>query len=146
MSASDKSHHWNGFYLLVAALVAAAAAIYGAWIQSHKVDFGSPSTATEPPSVEAKMATPQNRAFPALIGECAVEPKTAKIGEFVTFTASYEGGNDYYSFHWTGDDELNSFYPTISKRYTSVGRKKAVVEITSDNHTIACECWVLITR
>ena len=83
--------------------------------------------------------------FPYVEATAFVKPKTAKVGEVVSFIADASGGNGFYSFYWEGSDGLKSFYPVIDKRFTTPGVKKATVEITSYNQTIKREVSIEIT-
>lgn len=82
--------------------------------------------------------------LPKFRASAIASSKTIKVGDVVTFTAEATGGNGYYSFYWTGTDNLNSLYQTISKRYAKPGLKRAVMEVTSNHETLTAEVSVKV--
>lgn len=82
--------------------------------------------------------------FPPVQGSCYANVSRGQTGDLITWTADAYDGNGYYSYDWSGTDNLASFYPVIDKRYTTTGTKNASVRITSYGVTITRTCSVVI--
>ncbi len=82
--------------------------------------------------------------FPPVQGNCYANVSRTDIGQEVTWRATVSGGNDFYSFYWSGTDGLRSTEPGVYKTYSSAGTKTATVEITSYGNTITRTCSVII--
>ena len=76
---------------------------------------------------------------------CYANPQTAQIAAPITWYASVSGGNGYYSYTWTGSDQLYSNgTAAVSKTYYSSGTKVASVIVTSGGQSITKQCSVNI--
>lgn len=78
----------------------------------------------------------------SLSGSCYANPATAYTGQAVTWNASGNGGNGYYSYAWTGTDNLFSSDKNPTKTYSFAGTKTATVTITSNGTSITKQCSV----
>jgi hypothetical protein len=75
---------------------------------------------------------------------CYANPQTTYPGNMITWYATVSGGNGYYSYFWTGSENLNSNERSVSKTYTSSGVKNATVTITSNGQAITKQCNALV--
>lgn len=76
---------------------------------------------------------------------CYASPQMAQIGTPVTWYSTVSGGNGYYSYAWTGSDQLYSNETAaVSKAYYSSGTKIASVTVSSGGQTITKQCSVNI--
>jgi hypothetical protein len=82
--------------------------------------------------------------YPALSGYCTANVTHAEEGEIITWEAQVAGGNNYYSYQWSGSEGLTSNYPLVDMRYESSGTKTATVRITSNYETITRTCSIII--
>ncbi len=76
---------------------------------------------------------------------CAANPSSGNIGTNVVWTATATGGNNVYTYSWSGTDGLSATTATTSKTYTTVGTKDATVVVTSNGKTATSTCSMNIT-
>lgn len=77
-------------------------------------------------------------------GYCFASVSRAETGDTVTWEAQGSGGDEWYTYDWSGTDGLNSYYPVVDKKYYSEGTKTATVKIYSAGDTITRTCSVKI--
>ncbi|MDO8589756.1 MAG: CARDB domain-containing protein [bacterium] len=73
---------------------------------------------------------------------CSSSPKTALVGELVTWTASVSGGTPPLSYSWSGTNIPTSPAPTtnpFSIRYSTIGPKTATITVT-DTNSVQASC------
>ena len=75
-----------------------------------------------------------------LTASCYSIPASPAIGESVTWFASASGGNNSYTYYWTGTDNLVGSNQAISRVYYTGGIKNANVVVTSGGYTISSGC------
>jgi len=80
----------------------------------------------------------------SLAGTCTANSHAVYAGSPVTWTVNATGGNGYYSYSWTGTDNLYSNEKSPAKTYYTSGLKTATVNITSNGVTISKQCNVNI--
>ncbi len=76
--------------------------------------------------------------------DCSANPQTSYLGSPVTWYATVSGGNGYYSYKWSGSDDLYSNMNTVSKSYFSSGTKTATVTVNSNGTILSKTCSVYI--
>ncbi|MDD5146453.1 MAG: hypothetical protein PHN39_01775, partial [Candidatus Pacebacteria bacterium] len=78
---------------------------------------------------------------------CSASPSTAKVGDWVTFTAYPSGGTGSYTdYYWYGEPQGAAAKQT-SVRMTSVGTKSARVQVTSGTQTaFSSYCYVTVSE
>ncbi len=67
---------------------------------------------------------------PLTFMSCTVSPKTASVGDSVTWTANVSGGTSPHSYSWTGTEGLLGTTKTVEKTYNTTGTKSASVTVT----------------
>lgn len=80
----------------------------------------------------------------SMTANCYANPQTTYPGNAITWYATVSGGNGYYSYNWTGTDNLNANQSSVSKTYTASGVKTATVTITSGGQSITKTCNALV--
>lgn len=73
---------------------------------------------------------------------CSSFPRTALVGELVTWTASVSGGTPPLSYSWSGTNIPTSPAPStnpFSIRYSTIGSKTATVTVT-DTNSVRATC------
>lgn len=72
---------------------------------------------------------------------CVASPTNANVGQNVVWTAYATGGNGYYTYSWTGTDNLSyGNASAIQKVYTSSGYKTATVTAYSNGQSVSATC------
>jgi len=71
------------------------------------------------------------RDYPAVSASCAGSPATVAALAPVTWTATPGGGNNSYTYIWSGTDSLSGTSNPISKTYSTSGQKNATIRVTS---------------
>jgi hypothetical protein len=91
------------------------------------------SSNTETPT--SSNSTPDNQgdntSYDALAGSCSADVSSIDEGESVTWTANVTGGNNMYSYNWSGDDSISGTSQSISHTYNTAGAFSADVEVSS---------------
>jgi len=75
-----------------------------------------------------------------LQGICTPSFEQVKINEPVSWQSTAIGGNNTYSFRWTGDDALSGEGASIIKTYDREGKKSAEVTISSGDQKLTVKC------
>lgn len=73
---------------------------------------------------------------------CYAGSQTAYMGNVVMWYATVSGGNGYYSYTWTGSDQLYSNESNVGKIYYSSGTKVATVTVSSGGQSVTRQCSV----
>ena len=71
---------------------------------------------------------------------CSANLSAGISGNTVTWTAYPTGGNGYYTYAWSGTDDLLGYNSAIAKTYWLLGNKTATITISSGNQTISRQC------
>jgi len=79
-----------------------------------------------------------------MAANCYANPQTSYIGNPITWYVSASGGNGYFSYSWTGSDQLYSTNNSVSHTYYSSGQKTATVTVTSNGTSITKQCSAYI--
>ena len=77
---------------------------------------------------------------------CKASPADAEVGDRIRWTVYPDGGDGDYDYEWDGDDNLRGDDKTITKTYSTSGRKEAEVEVTSDGDRVTVHCSADIDR
>lgn len=75
---------------------------------------------------------------------CYPSQQSNYIGTAMTWYATVSGGNGYYSYSWTGSDQLYSNESAVSKIYYSSGTKMASITITSGGQSVTKQCSTFV--
>jgi len=75
---------------------------------------------------------------------CYANPQTSYRGSPITWYAVVSGGNEYYTYSWTGTDLLYSRQNAVSAIYYTSGTKTASVTVTSNGQPITAQCSAYI--
>lgn len=76
---------------------------------------------------------------------CYAVPERIAPGESATWLALVSGGSANTTYVWDGADGLTGNRPLISKTYTSVGVKPALLTVTDGNARIVAACTNAVT-
>ncbi len=79
-----------------------------------------------------------------IIVNCYANPQTATRGAPITWYATASGGNGYFTYYWTGDDNLYSTSNAVGHVYYTQGNKFATVAVTSGGQTVTAQCSTVI--
>jgi hypothetical protein len=71
---------------------------------------------------------------------CSANTANASVGSPVTWSASVSGGNGYYSYTWSGSDNLTGYSQSLAATYTSLGTKTAAVTVYSNGQSATESC------
>lgn len=78
--------------------------------------------------------------YPPLSVSCSSNTTYTSIDTAVRWTANVSGGNGYYSYTWSGTDNLTSNNRDAYKYYKYPGQKYATVTVFSNGQTITQTC------
>ncbi len=81
----------------------------------------------------------------SVTASCFANPTSVKTGEYVSWIATYSGGNGAYTLNWSGSDSLIGTSQYVSKSYTTAGSKSATVSVTSNGSTVTANCSATVT-
>ncbi len=81
-----------------------------------------------------------------LDASCKGTPDDAQVGDRIRWTVDVDGGDGDYEYEWDGDDNLRGDDRSISKTYSTSGRKDAKVEVESNGDRVTARCSVDIER
>ena len=79
-----------------------------------------------------------------ITANCYANPQTGYQGSPITWLVSASGGNGYFSYSWTGSDQLYSTDNIVTKNYYSSGQKIASVTVTSNGVSVTKQCSAYI--
>jgi hypothetical protein len=71
---------------------------------------------------------------------CKASPDGGKIGDRIRWTVYPDGGDGDYEYRWDGDDNLSGDDKSVSKTYSTSGRKEAEVRVESDGDRVTVRC------
>lgn len=81
-----------------------------------------------------------NTPYQNLSVSCIANTNYANTNSPVTWTASANGGNGYYTYSWSGSDGLYGNGQSVSTTYGSAGNKLASVTVNSAGQTVTQSC------
>ncbi len=79
-----------------------------------------------------------------ITANCYANPQTTYQGSPITWMVSASGGNGYFTYYWTGSDQLYSTNSTVTQSYYSSGQKVANVTVTSNGVSVTKQCTAYI--
>ncbi len=85
--------------------------------------------------------TLNNYVDPVLTASCYV---SANNSQTVTWSVSNTGGNGFYTYSWSGDENLVGSTQSVTKVYSFAGIKNANVTITSNGQSVTRTCSVSV--
>lgn len=77
---------------------------------------------------------------------CRAYPNNGDINNTIEWTVYPDGGNGSYKYDWSGDNNLSGSNKSITKKYTTSGRKEAEVRVKSDGNTVTVRCYAFINN
>lgn len=77
---------------------------------------------------------------------CKASPDDAEVGDRIRWTVYPDGGDGDYDYEWDGDENLRGDDKSITKTYSTYGRKDAEVRVESDGDRVTVRCSVDIDR
>lgn len=75
---------------------------------------------------------------------CYANPQTTYPGNMTTWYATASGGNGYYTYSWSGSDNLFGDQSVVNKTYYTSGLKTATVTVTSNNQSVTKVCNMMV--
>lgn len=112
----------------------------------------SPRTAAPSPSASPSASpTPEPSASgspPAsnFIALCYATPTSPETGETVSWQVMQSGGTPPLTYVWVGTDDLRGSSSLTTKKYTTPGKKDAIVSVNSGGNTITTACHVTVEQ
>lgn len=76
---------------------------------------------------------------------CSANVSFAPVGSMVLWTASVSGGTGYYTYAWTGSDQIYGSLSSADVAYNTPGQKYAAVSVYSDGQTVTVNCSNIVT-
>jgi len=76
---------------------------------------------------------------------CSANVTFSPAGQNVIWTAYPTGGNGYYTYGWTGTDNIYGSQSSINTYYNFLGLKYATVTVYSDGRQISAQCTNTVT-
>lgn len=83
--------------------------------------------------------------YSPLYVSCSVNTSFAPVGQNVLWSSSVSGGNGYYTYRWSGTDNLYGYNSSINTSYSGSGQKYATLTVTSDGQSVARQCNSSVT-
>lgn len=96
--------------------------------------------------VTGELVLPERGYYPPLKGYCTANPMLAAVGTPITFTAHPIGGDNYYSYVWTGSEGVHGNRSVVTVKFTTPGEKEMMFTCYSNGQSVTGECQVLITQ
>lgn len=84
--------------------------------------------------------------YPPLEVTLAASSTVSKADEVVTFSVYADGGNDYYTVEWSGDDGLHSYDLDVNMTYGTPGLKAVRVQVNSNGESVFKTAKILIKK
>ncbi len=85
---------------------------------------------------------------PPLVGACsamvAVQNRGDENDVTVTWATRVAGGDNQYTFSWSGTNDLTGSSSSVKKTYVTAGEKIGTVRVTSGNQTMDLECKMTV--
>ena len=69
---------------------------------------------------------------------------TQNAGRTITWYASAFGGSGNYTYSWGGDENLYGSYQNVSKTYSYMGTKDAIVTVSSNGYYVSHTCTTYV--
>lgn len=110
-------------------------------------ESAAPTTAptSNPTPTPSPTNAPETTPAPSpLIVSCSAEPSEVAKDASIEWKATASGGNNSFSYSWSGDDGLSGSSEKVTKTYSSAGLKKASVKITSNGNEVTSSCQVTV--
>ena len=85
-----------------------------------------------------------NNHYNNLDAYCKADRNNSDINDTIEWTVYPNGGNGSYIYDWSGDNDLTGSKNFFTKKYTTSGRKEAVVRVRSDGDTVTVRCYTNI--
>jgi hypothetical protein len=76
---------------------------------------------------------------------CSANASFAPVGSMVLWTASVSGGNGYYTYQWSGSDQIYGSNSSTDVSYNTPGQKYAAVTVYSDGQSLTVNCSNIVT-
>lgn len=76
--------------------------------------------------------------------QCGATPTEAFIGEPITWSAQPQPASGTYSYSWSGDDGLTGTTQSVQKVYSTVGLKRAQVDVVGVGSAPDCQAQITI--
>ena len=76
---------------------------------------------------------------------CSANAIFSPVGSMVLWTASVSGGNGYYTYQWSGSDQIYGSNSSIDVSYNTPGQKYAAVTVYSDGQSLTVNCSNIVT-
>jgi hypothetical protein len=81
----------------------------------------------------------------SLIALCYAIQNAPQVGDQVSWQVMESGASGSVSYDWVGTEGLSGSSALVSKKYTSTGRKDALVTVSSCGQTISASCYVNVS-
>ncbi len=85
---------------------------------------------------------------PPLVGSCSAKVDVRNRGDendvTITWSARAAGGDNQYTFSWSGTNDLTGSSSSVKKTYVTAGEKIGTVHVTSGNQTMDLECKMTV--
>jgi hypothetical protein len=75
-----------------------------------------------------------------LAATCSANTTSTNLGQGVTWTSNVTGGNGYYSYTWSGSNNLYGSGSAISTSYSVAGQQYAQVTVYSNGQSVTAQC------
>jgi hypothetical protein len=76
---------------------------------------------------------------------CSANASFAPVGTMVLWTASVSGGSGYYTYAWSGSDQIYGSLSSADVSYNTSGQKYAAVSVYSNGQTVTVNCSNIVT-
>lgn len=82
----------------------------------------------------------------SLEATCSVNTSSASVGQPVTWSANVTGGSGYYTYSWSGSNNLYGSGSSINATYNTNGQQTAEVTVTSNSgQSVTAQCTNTVT-
>lgn len=99
----------------------------------------SPSVSVSPSPSSSASASPSSS---SLIALCYAVPSNPVTGDTVTWQVMQSGGSGTPVYTWTGTDSLSGSTASLAKRYSTTGKKDALVSVVVGSQSVTTSCYV----
>ncbi len=76
---------------------------------------------------------------------CSTSNTSVPLGATVSWNANVSGGSGYYTYQWSGSDQIYGSNSSITVSYNTPGIKYATVTVNSNGQTITQSCYNTVT-
>jgi len=77
---------------------------------------------------------------------CSANPSTINQNGTITWNANMSGGLGNYTYSWSGTDGLTGNSQSVSRSYSYIGSKTAIVTVTSGSETRTATCSATVSE